>query len=121
MNDRQRWSIERIGHLLAAAGRDEEARAVFEGLTRVSPQSPYAWYGLGILAKRRGEVGVARDYAHHAMKLDSSAVYRLLCAELSLAIGESDVALDALTGVEELPASRARSRALTMRRQWFGH
>ena len=120
LTEHQIWSLERLGRLLISSDRRVDARAMFEGITRVAPQRSYAWYALARLEAESGSESRALDYSVHAMRLEASARNRLLCAELHLKAGDHETAAEALTGLAELPAGPERDRAIVLKRRWFG-
>jgi len=42
----------------------DEAKAAFEDALKQDPKNPYAWYGLGMLAKNMGDAAAAIDQLH---------------------------------------------------------
>lgn len=121
MTPQQRWTIERLGHILYTRGRYDQATAIFEGLTQLAPEVHYPWYALGLIARKRGNDALAADYLKHAMQLapqDSSI--KLALAELEIRRGDKSAAMQALQNIEQTRDSPEKKRALVLRKQWFG-
>ena len=124
LSEEESWGLAQLGHMLYLRRRDQEAEAIFGSLARLGgPQTAYAWYVLGLLARRRGDWQRAQELLQHATKTgeDSPAV-QLALAEVLLHNGQSKAAadwLDSVAGALELDAGTAR-RAAALRRRWFG-
>jgi tetratricopeptide (TPR) repeat protein len=54
------------GMAIAAKGRFEEAIGCFEEITRMSPESVYGWFGLGLIMKKKNDLDRAVQYFDHA-------------------------------------------------------
>lgn len=121
MTPQQRWTLERLGHLLYTRGRYDQAAPVFDGLAQLFPDRHYPWYALGMIAQKKGNEALACDYLRHALQLaPADAPTRLALAELELRRGDKQAALTALRGIERSPPCAQKKRALVLRKRWFG-
>lgn len=121
MTPLQRWTIERLGHLLYTRARYDQATAIFEGLTQLAPEVHYPWYALGMIARKRGNDALAADYLKHAMQLaPKDPAVKLALAELEIRRGDRDSAASALRNIEQADESPDKARALVLRKRWFG-
>src|SRR5207302_7904812 len=50
----------------------DEAKSALEDAAKQDPKNPYAWYGLGMLAKNTGDAQAAIDAFKHVVDIDAS-------------------------------------------------
>ncbi|HSG66667.1 MAG TPA: tetratricopeptide repeat protein, partial [Gammaproteobacteria bacterium] len=55
----ERQAVSELAHFLLQHERLDEAEHVLRGICRAAPEDPYGWYGLAIVAERRGELEAA--------------------------------------------------------------
>ena len=114
----------------SGAGRDAEARAAYERLIAVSPESEFLYLELAEVERRQGDATAALERVERAIELDPTAVPAwLLMSELYLANGDLDRAEQALLRadaiepgediVRRLAALEARRRDARLPPEYF--
>jgi Tfp pilus assembly protein PilF len=119
------WSLAQLGYLLYERRREEQSQRIFVGLTRLEgPHAGYAWYMLGLIARRRGSPGRSIECFQRAMELGADdGATRLALAETLLETDQSEAArqwLDSIEGAASAVDDETLRRARAVRRRWFG-
>jgi tetratricopeptide (TPR) repeat protein len=113
------WSLAHLGWTYLERGRLDEAQKIFAGLTVLAPKMGYPWQALGLIARRRGDLGRAIGCFKHAQQLEpTNTEVRLGLGEVLLLAGEHAEARGALAYViahGEDSSAIARARALMSR------
>jgi tetratricopeptide (TPR) repeat protein len=58
------------GMKIAAKGKFDEAITWFDEITRMTPESVYGWFGLGVVMKKKNDLDRAVQYFDHAIDVD---------------------------------------------------
>jgi tetratricopeptide (TPR) repeat protein len=91
----------RLGDLLLAANRHEDARAVFAAITSRNTDGPWGELGLGKVELRRGVPGRALEHLERAHRFaPAHAEVRYLLATTYRDLGRADRAAELLRGLE---------------------
>ena len=116
------YAIESTGHRLLERGRLEQAQQLFSGLGALHPSSWYAFFGLGEVARQRGELSHAASYYKHAEQLaqgPEGAEAALALAQVYMTLKSANEARSALArviqGTDPEDRIHGRARALMSR------
>lgn len=111
------YSVSMLGRELLELGRLDEARAIFEGLSATNPSEPFAWMGLGCVARAKGQLDASVDLFAHSVKLGAGSQAQLYLAEVLLSlrkIPEAKAQIQALLNDAD-PDIRGRATILQRR------
>jgi tetratricopeptide (TPR) repeat protein len=114
LQDAEIWAIESLGRFLLEHERYQRAASVFESLSSLRPDRPYAWYGLAVLHDRGGDAETALRCYARAAAATHQPIYALRHVEALLRHGRIESALpyiDVLTAASD-PDIAQRATAL---------
>ena len=116
--DVQRQAVASLARFLLDHGRLDDAETVLRALCTVAPADPYGWYGLSVIADRRGALGPAIEHLAHCCSLSEDPRFALSYGEALLRSGARDEAAAPLERASRArdPAVRRRAIALLRRR-----
>jgi TolB-like protein/DNA-binding winged helix-turn-helix (wHTH) protein/Flp pilus assembly protein TadD len=102
------------GHLLSQMGRAAEAEPIMRRARELEPLEPLAFALSSQVAFQARDYPAAVEHARHALRLDGSFwIGPMALAQAYVALGQSDLALEALTEAARL--SGVNSKAVSLR------
>lgn len=116
IDDEELWALESLAHFHLMQDRDDDARALLESVAALAPHRAYPWFGLGLLATRMGDAGLAVQCFAGATERSREPRFALALAEAHLATHNADAAAPILRRLSANADRCGRRAAAILRR-----